>query len=64
MADPIIIPIPGEVGIAAFCSMVEAIARLVEKAMDGQKPEQKAQLWQWWIEDQARWRKLFGLDKP
>lgn len=50
--------------ITAFTNLVTALTNLVSKIMDGQTPEQKKVLWDWYIADVARWRKLFNLDPP
>ena len=52
-----------EAAIIASARAVEAIASLVGKIMDGQTPEQKKVLWDWYIEDMRRWRKLWGLEE-
>ena len=46
--------LPGEV---LACKVLDVILKM----MDGQTPEQKAQLWQWYIEDMKAWRALWGL---
>lgn len=46
----------------AFALAVKAIAEMVTEIVKGQPPEAKAQMWAWWIEDQARWRKWFHLE--
>lgn len=41
---------------------VKAIAEMVTEIVKGQSPEQKQQIWEWFIHDQERWRKLLKLD--
>lgn len=41
-------------------AMVAAFA-LIEKIIEGQPPEVKKQLWEWYIEDAKAWRQLLGL---
>lgn len=52
-----------EVSIVAICKAVEAVCNVVCKAMDGQSPEQKKQMWDWYISDVTAWRKFWGLEK-
>ena len=48
--------------ITAFAQVVIAITNMVTKIVEGQTPEQKKQLWDWYIADVARWRKFFKVD--
>lgn len=48
--------------VTAFALVVKAVAEMVTEIVKGQPPEQKAKLWQWYIDDLERWRKLFGLE--
>lgn len=48
--------------ITAAANLVTALTNLVAKVMDGQTPEQRKILWDWYISDVAKWRKLFHLD--
>lgn len=48
--------IPGE-------RIIELALELIIKAMEGQTPEQKKIMWDWYIEDIKFWRKLFKMDK-
>ena len=48
--------------ITAAANLIAAITNLVTKVMEGQTPEQRKQLWDWYIADVAKWRKLFHLD--
>ncbi len=34
---------------------------IVLEAMDGQTPEQKSKLWDWYIQDVERWRKWLKI---
>lgn len=49
--------------ILATAGAIEAACNMALEAMRGQTPEQKAKIWQWWIEDVERWRKFWGIDK-
>ncbi len=48
--------------VTAVALMIKAIAEMVTEMVKGQTPEEKAKIWQWWLDDQARWRKFFKLD--
>lgn len=48
--------------VTAFALAAKAIAEMIGKLVDGQTPEQKAQMWTWWVEDQTRWRRWLKLD--
>ena len=43
-------------------TIIELILRIVLQAMEGQSPEQKQKMWDWYIADVERWRKLLKLD--
>ena len=43
--------------------VLELILEIVKMAMEGQTPEQKKQMWDWYIEDMKRWRKIFKLEE-
>ena len=43
-------------------AIIELILRIVLEAMEGQTPEQKKQIWDWYIKDVEYWRKLLKLD--
>ncbi len=47
--------------LSALALATKAIAEMVTEIVKGQTAEQKAKIWDWWIADQARWRKLFKL---
>lgn len=51
-----------EASLMAIAEIVKAVAKLVEVSMEGATPEQRAQMWQWYIDDMNRWRKLWGLE--
>jgi len=42
--------------------VIELALEVVLEAMRGQTPEQKRQMWDWYIADVERWRKLLKLD--
>lgn len=44
-------------------TIVELVLRIVLAAMEGQSPEQKKQMWDWYIEDVKFWRRLLKLDE-
>ena len=48
--------------LTALAQMVDSITKLVTVVVEGQTPEQKRIIWDWYIADQERWRKLFKLD--
>ena len=48
--------------ITAFASVITAITNVVTEIAKGQTAEQRKQLWDWYIADVARLRKLFKLD--
>ncbi len=54
------LPIPTD-PITAWALAVKAIAEMITEIVRGQPDDVRKQAWQWWIEDQARWRKLFKL---
>jgi hypothetical protein len=43
-------------------ALLELALRIVVLAMEGQTPEQKKQMWDWYIADVTRWRKLLKLE--
>ena len=47
----------------AFAEIVKALALLLEKVTDGQTPEQKKIMWDWFIKDVQWWRVKLGIDK-
>lgn len=48
--------------LSSFALAVKAIAEMVTEIVKGQPPEVKEKIWNWYLEDQARWRKFFHLD--
>ena len=47
--------------ISSIANLITAITNLVAVIADGQTPEQRKQLWDWYISDLARWRKFFNI---
>jgi hypothetical protein len=45
--------------VTALALATKAIAEMITAIVEGQTPEQKAQVWTWYIEDQKFWRALF-----
>lgn len=43
---------------------LEVLLEIVLEAMKGQTPEQRKQIWDWYIEDVKWWRKVLKIDKP
>ncbi len=50
------VQLPGE-------ALAIEILRLIEKVIDGQPPDVKAELWRQYVEDVRAWRQFWGL-KP
>lgn len=48
--------IPGE-------KVIELILEIVLETMKGQNTEQRKQIWDWYVEDMKRWRKIFKMDE-
>ena len=48
--------------LTVFAELAVAITNLVTEMVKGQTPEQKAIIWQWYIEDHKRWRAFFKVD--
>ena len=48
--------------VTALATLVTALTNLVTVIVEGQTAEQRKILWDWYIADVARWRKLFHLD--
>jgi len=46
-----------------FVRLIELLLEVALEAMRGQSPEQKQQMWAFYIADLERWRKLFKLDE-
>lgn len=43
-------------------AIIELCLRIVVLAMEGQTPEQRAKMWDWYITDVAWWRKALKID--
>ena len=43
-------------------STLDLLFRLVLVAMEGQTPEQRKQIWDWFIQDVTWWRKALGIE--
>jgi hypothetical protein len=48
--------------ITAWAMAFKAACEMVTAMVDGQTPEQKQKVWDWFIADQERWRKWLHLD--
>lgn len=48
--------------LTALANVITAITKLVTVVVEGQSPEQRAQIWEWYLADVARWRKFFKVD--
>jgi len=48
--------------ISAWALAFKAACEMVTEVVKGQTPEQKAQVWAWFIADQERWRQWLKLD--
>lgn len=48
--------------ITAVANLIDSITKLVTVIVAGQPPEVQKQLWEWYVADVARWRKLFRVD--
>lgn len=48
--------------IVPFESVAVALLELITELVRGQPPEVKKQLWEWYVEDVRRWRKMWGLE--
>lgn len=48
--------------ITAWALATKAIAEMVTEIVRGQPAEVRKQAWEWWLEDQKRWRRAFKLD--
>ncbi len=47
--------------ILAICETIRLALEVTKIAMEGQTAEQRAKLWQWYIDDMSAWRKFWGL---
>lgn len=48
--------------ITASVNLITALTNLVAAMSEGQTPEQKKILWDWYIADVQFWRKFFKID--
>ena len=48
----------------AWALAVKAVAEMITEIVKGQPAAEKAKIWQWYVEDQERWRRIFNLDEP
>lgn len=48
---------------AGVLTVLELLLRIILTAMEGQTPEQRAKIWEWYVQDVERWRKFLGVDK-
>ncbi len=49
--------------VTAFANLITSLTQLVTAMVEGQTPEQKAKLWDWYIADVAFWRRVLKIDK-
>lgn len=47
--------------ITAWANATVAICNLITQLLEGQTPAQRAQAWEWFMADQARWRHFFHI---
>ncbi len=52
-----------EAVIIAVAEVIKAITELTKTVIEGQTPEQRKVMWDWYIQDVTAWRKLIGLEK-
>lgn len=50
--------------LTAWAQAVTAVATMITTLAEGATPEQKAQMFAWYIQDVGWWRKFFHLDPP
>jgi len=50
--------------ITAYAMVIKSICDMVTEIVKGQTPQQKEKIWDWYIKDVERWRKVFKLDSP
>lgn len=50
--------------LTAFFTFATKLAELCIVIAEGQPPEVKKQVWEWWIEDVKAWRKVFKIEPP
>ena len=49
--------------ITAWALAVGKIADMITEIARGQTPAQREKIWQWFVDDQERWRKLLRIDE-
>ena len=49
--------------LTALTNLVTELTKLVSVIVEGQTPEQRKQMWDWYIKDVAFWRKAFKIDQ-
>ena len=49
--------------ITAAINLIASITRLIAIMSEGQTPEQKKILWDWYIQDVTFWRKFLKIDQ-
>ncbi len=54
---------PPDAVVLAVCAAFEAGCQVALKAMEGQTPDQRAKIWEWYIQDVTLWRRFWGLEK-
>lgn len=50
-------------GVEAFVALATETLRLISKIIDTQPAEVQKQLWEWYVKDMEKWRKLLHLDE-
>jgi len=49
--------------VTALINLVTALTKLITTITEGQTPEQKKIMWDWYIKDVEFWRKLLKIDQ-
>lgn len=44
-------------------TIIELLLKIILLAMEGQTPEQRAKMWDWYIKDIEWWRKILKIDE-
>lgn len=47
----------------AFVTLANSIIQLIIKISEGQPPEVRKQLWEWYVKDIAWWREFLKIDE-
>lgn len=47
--------------ITSFTNLIIELTKLVSTIVEGQPPEVRKQLWEWYVQDIKFWRKLFKI---